>query len=453
MSSMKPKNSDKKLYRAWSMYDWANSAYNLVITATIFPIYFIAVTSDGNDGTVDTISFFGWNAVNSSMLNYAMAFAYMVVALITPILSSIADYRGTKKRFMKIFTYMGGAACCGLFFFNSGQIELGLILAIIAAIGYSGGIVFYNAYLPEIAEEKKHDSLSAMGYAYGYVGSVILQLICIAFVQAKFDDPTFAARLSFLMVGLWWIGFAQIPLTVLPSGQPTKGDPGHSMLYNGFHELKNVYHQLRKLPVLKIYLLAFFFYSMGVQTVMLAAAEFAVKEIKKEVDGAWVNLGQTELITIILIIQLVAIAGAMLMATLSKVIGNLKVLLLTVVLWIGICVAAYFTHTATQFYFLAAVVGLVMGGIQSMSRSTYSKIMPQTRDTASFFSFYNVAEKVAMSLGLFTFGLIEHITGNMRNSIFALAVFFIIGLGFLMVTEKNRKKEGLDDQLHSTQQA
>ena len=437
---------------AWSMYDWANSAYNLVITATIFPIYFIAVTSDGNDSTVDSISFFGWNAVNSSMLNYAMAFAYMVVAIITPILSSIADYRGTKKRFMKIFTYMGGAACCGLFFFNSGRIELGLILAIIAAIGYSGGIVFYNAYPPEIAEEKKHDALSARGYAYGYVGSVILQLICIAFVQARFEDTTFAARLSFLMVGLWWIGFAQIPFHVLPGGQPIKGDPGHSILYHGFHELKSVYRQLRNLPVLKIYLIAFFFYSMGVQTVMLAAAEFAVKEIKKEVDGVWVNLGQTELITIILIIQLVAIAGAMLMASLSKMIGNIKVLVLTVMLWIVICGAAYLTHTANQFYVLAAVVGLVMGGIQSMSRSTYSKIMPQTKDTASFFSFYNVAEKVAMSLGLFTFGLIEHITGNMRNSIFALAVFFVIGLAFLMVTEKNRRKESVNDQLHSAQQ-
>lgn len=453
MSGMKQKNADKKIHMAWSMYDWANSAYNLVITATIFPIYFIAVTSDGNDSTVDSISFFGWKAVNSSMLNYAMAFAYMVVAIITPILSSIADYRGTKKRFMKIFTYMGGAACCGLFFFNSGRIELGLILAIIAAIGYSGGIVFYNAYLPEIAEEKKHDALSARGYAYGYVGSVILQLICIAFVQARFEDTTFAARLSFLMVGLWWIGFAQIPFHVLPGGQPIKGDPGHSILYHGFHELKSVYRQLRNLPVLKIYLIAFFFYSMGVQTVMLAAAEFAVKEIKKEVDGVWVNLGQTELITIILIIQLVAIAGAMLMASLSKMIGNIKVLVLTVMLWIVICGAAYLTHTANQFYVLAAVVGLVMGGIQSMSRSTYSKIMPQTKDTASFFSFYNVAEKVAMSLGLFTFGLIEHITGNMRNSIFALAVFFVIGLAFLMVTEKNRRKESVNDQLHSAQQA
>lgn len=423
------------------MYDWANSAYNLVITATIFPIYFIAVTSDGIDSTVDTISFFGWEVVNSSMLNYAMAFAYLVVAFITPLLSSIADYRGTKKRFMKIFTYMGGAACCGLFFFNADHIELGLVLAIIAAIGYSGGIVFYNAYLPEIAEEKEHDSLSARGFAYGYVGSVLLQLICIYFVQQEFQDPTFASRLSFLLVGIWWIGFAQIPFSVLPNGIPNKEDPEHNILYNGFHELKQVYRQLNALPVLKTYLIAFFFYSMGVQTVMIAAAEFAIKEIKKNVDGERVNLGQTELITIILIIQLVAIAGAILMARLSLVIGNIRVLMLTVLLWIGICAAAYYTHSAIQFYFLAAAVGLVMGGIQSMSRSTYSKLMPQTRDTASFFSFFNVAEKIAMSIGLFSFGLIEHLTGNMRNAIFALALFFMIGLIFLVLTQRISKNQ------------
>ncbi len=436
----------KKIHRAWGMYDWANSAYNLVITATIFPIYFIAVTSDKVDSTPDIVSFFGFETINSSMLNYALAFAYLMVAALSPILSAIADYRGTKKRFMKIFTYMGAIACCGLFFFEESNVELGIILAIIAAIGYSGGIVFYNAYLPEIAKEQYHDTLSAKGFTYGYIGSVILQLMCIVFVET-FEDSGFAARLSFLMVGLWWIIFAQIPFSVLPDGKLNKGDLKHKILYNGFHELQNVYTKLKTLPLLKIYLAAFFFYSMGVQTVMLAAAEFAVKEIKKEVDGQRVQLGDTELIAIIIIIQLVAIAGAMLMARLSRLIGNIKVLMLTVLLWIGICIAAYFTYSDVQFYLLAALVGLVMGGIQSMSRSTYSKIMPQTKDTASFFSFYNIAEKLAMSLGLFSFGLIEQLTGNMRNSIFALAAFFVIGFLLLVRTEWRRKKTGVDPQL------
>ena len=446
MSKEQEKNA-KRIHRAWSFYDWANSAYNLVITATIFPIYFMAVTGDHDDATIDNVSFFGWQVVNSALLNYAMAFAYFAVAVISPILSSIADYRGTKKRFMKIFTYMGAAACCGLFFFNGNRIELGIILAIFAAIGYSGGIVFYNAYLPEIAEEKDHDALSAKGFAYGYVGSVILQLICLLFVQIHFSDSTFAARLSFLLVGLWWLTFAQIPFRRLPNGIPSRGNLQHSILYNGFHELQIVYGKLKAMPLLKIYLLAFFFFSMGVQTVMLAAAEFAVKEIKQNVDGQWVNLGQTELITIILLIQLVAIAGATCMAALSRRIGNLWVLMITVLLWIGICVIAYYTRTASQFYALACLVGLVMGGIQSMSRSTYSKLISGTGDPASFFSFYNVAEKAAMSFGLFSFGLVEHLTGNMRNSIFALGGFFIVGLILLILTEKTRKTSGWDHHL------
>ncbi len=433
MQHLAAETSTKKMHRAWSMYDWANSAYNLVITATIFPAYFIAVTGDSDPATLDKVSFFGWETVNSSMLNYALAFAYLLVAIISPILSSIADYRGTKKRFMKIFTYLGGVACCGLFFFDAAHVEFALVLAMIGAIGYSGGIVFYNAYLPEIAEEKQHDSLSARGFAYGYVGSVILQLICVVFVM-MLDDQAFAARLSFLLVGLWWIVFAQIPFRILPNGIPSKGDVKHSILTNGFHELRDVWQKLQHMPLLKIFLAAFFFFSMGVQTVMLAAAEFAVKEIKMKVDGIWVSLGTEQLIMIVVIIQLVAIVGAILMARLSSIIGNIKVLMLTVIVWIAVCFAAYYTQTANQFYFLAAIVGLVMGGIQSMSRSTYSKMMPQTKDTASFFGFYNVAEKLAMALGIFSFGLIEDITGSMRNSIFALAVFFLVGFILLYFT-------------------
>src|SRR6188768_2502654 len=255
--------SSKKIHRAWSMFDWANSAYNLVITATIFPAYFIAVTSDSNPDTLDKVSFFGWETVNSSMLNYALALAYLIVALISPILSSIADYRGTKKKFMKIFTYLGGAACCGLFFFDAQHIELALILAIVAAIGYSGGIVFNNAYLPEIAPESYHDRLSAKGFAYGYIGSVILQVICFSMIMYFPDDSTIAVRLSFLLVGLWWMGFSQFPFKFLPAGTANGGDLKHNILYNGFHELKAVYDQLKLHKLLKVYLIAFFFYSMG----------------------------------------------------------------------------------------------------------------------------------------------------------------------------------------------
>ncbi len=433
----------RKLQRAWSMYDWANSAYNLVITSTIFPVYYIAITGDDKDNTVDYVSFFGWKVINSALLNYALAAAYLVIAFLSPLLSSIADYRGNKKRFMQLFCYLGSAACCGMYFFKPGNIELGIILAIIAAIGYCGSLVFYNAYLPEIAPEQEQDRVSAQGYAYGYIGSVLLQIICFVFVMMPFADGTFAPRLSFLFVGIWWFGFSQITFRILPNGTASVKDKAHNVLSGGFHELKKVWQQLKQLPVLKTYLASFFFYSMGVQTVMLAAAEFGSKEVKKEVNGKWVNMEAQDLIITILLIQLVAIAGAMLMARLSKKIGNLKVLMITVMLWIGICIFAYVTYTAVQFYVLAVLVGLVMGGIQSLSRSTYAKLMPETKDTASFFSFYDVTEKVAIVIGMFSFGFIEHLTGNMRNSIIALTVFFIAGFITLIVANGRARKTSL----------
>lgn len=428
-------HSPRKLHRAWSMYDWANSAYNLVITSTIFPAYYIAITSNDND---DKVSFFGWEVINSSLLNYALAFAYLVIAFLSPILSSIADYKGNKKRFMQLFCTMGAAACCGLFFYQSGRTELGIILSVIAAIGYCGSLVFYNAYLPEIATVEQQDKVSAQGFAYGYIGSVLLQAICLVFVFSM-PDSDLAPRISFVLVGLWWLGFAQITFRTLPNGTALAKKREHSILSNGFHELKKVWGQIKTMPLLKTFLAAFFFYSMGVQTVMLAAAEFGKKEIYKEVDGIKVPMETQDLIITILLIQLVAIAGAMLMARLSKAIGNIKVLMITVLLWIGICITAYYTQTATQFYLLAVMVGLVMGGIQSISRSTYSKLMPETKDTASFFSFYDVTEKIAIVIGMFSFGFIEHITGSMRNSIFALTAFFAVGFLFLIWTNAKTK--------------
>jgi MFS transporter, UMF1 family len=415
--------SPKSLHRAWSMYDWANSAYNLVITSTIFPAYYNAVTSVKKDGVVinDNVSFFGINVKNSSLFDYSIAAAYLIIALLSPILSSIADYKGNKKRFMQLFCYMGSISCCCLYFFKRDSLELGVICSTIAALGYCGSIVFYNAYLPEIALEADRDRVSAQGFAYGYIGSVILQIICLVFVLNPewfgITDDSFPPRLSFVLVGLWWVGFAQITFYKLPNGVALPKKAGHSLLSAGFYELGNVWRQIKALPVLKTYLGAFFFYSMGVQTVMLAAALFGSKELKLETG---------QLITVILVIQLVAIAGAFIMAKLSDKFGNLPVLLFVVVVWIGICIGAYYTHTATEFYILAAIVGLVMGGIQSLSRSTYAKLMPPTHDTASFFSFYDVTEKMAIVIGMLSFGYIDSIM-NMRSAIIALITFFAIG--------------------------
>jgi len=426
--------NDKKVIRSWAFFDWANSAYNLVITSTIFPAYYTIITTTEAHG--DQVTFFGYQFTNTALSNYALSFAYLIMVLILPILSSIADYRGNKKVFMQFFTYIGGLACMGLYFFKLETLEWGIICFVVAAVGYIGGVLFNNSYLPEIASPEQQDRVSAKGYAYGYIGSVILQLICFVFVLKPelfgITDLSFPPRLSFLLVGVWWIAFAQIPFRKLPAGSPNHSVIVKSRVKNGFQELAKVWNQLKHIKFLKTYLLAFFFYSMGVQTIMLAAAGFGEKTLK---------LGTSKLIITILIIQLVAIAGAMLMSYFAKKIGNVNVLILVVLIWIGACFCAYYVYTEYQFYGLAAIVGLIMGGIQSLSRSTYSKFLPaDTPDTASFFSFYDVTEKLAIVIGLFSFAYIEEATGNMRNSIIALASFFVIGLVFLLLLKRVEPK-------------
>lgn len=410
------------------MYDWANSAYNLVITSTIFPFYYSVITS--NPKTGDMVNFFGFRFINTALSNYAIAFAYLVIACLSPVLSSMADYRGNKKLYMQLFCYLGGLSCCGLFFFNIKTLDYGILLFILAAIGYCGSIVFYNSYLPEIASESEQDRVSAKGFAYGYIGSVLLQLICFIFIFfPKFfgiTDVSFGPRFSFLLTGLWWMGFAQITFAHLPKSTLRHGKSS-GLLIKGFLELRKVWVEVQKQPILKRFLSAFFFYSMGVQTVMLVASYFAEKTL---------HLNSTQLIGTILMIQLVAIAGAWIMAWFSDRWGNIRVLLAVVLIWVAICISAYYVESANQFYFLAGMVGLVMGGIQSLSRSTYSKFMPETKDTASYFSFYDVTEKIAIVIGMFMFGFVEEITGSIRNSVIPLMLFFAAGYIALLFCKK-----------------
>ena len=414
--------NNKSTIKAWAMFDWSNSAYNLVITSTIFPAYYTIITTTQENG--DKVVFFGRVFTNTALSNYALSVAYLIMAFVLPILSSIADYRGNKKVFMKAFTYLGSLACAGLFFFKLETLELGIICFGLAAIGYIGGMMFNNSYLPEIASVDQQDRVSAKGYAYGYVGSVILQIICFVFVLKPelfgITDASLPARLSFLLVGIWWIAFSQIPFKKLPAGSPNFDKTSKLNVKSGFEELAKVWHQLKEMYFLKRFLLAFVFYSMGVQTIMLVAAGFGEKGLK---------VGTSKLIAIILIIQLVDIVGALIISYLAKKYGNIQVIIALVIVWIAICAGAYHIENEQQFFALAVVVGLVMGGIQSISRSTYSKFLPEnTPDTASFFSFYDVTEKLAIVIGLFSFAYIEEFTGSMRNSALSLASFFFIGL-------------------------
>lgn len=424
----------KKVINAWAMYDWANSVYNLVITSTMFPAYFEEVTK-ANNGNV---RFLGREYVNTALYNYSLGIAFLLVAIMSPILSSIADYKGNKKNFLRFFATLGSISCSLLFFFNSENLWLGILCVILACIGFWSSLVFYNSYLPEIAAHEDRDSISAKGFTMGYLGSVLLQIICFAlfFFPSTFGlkNGIGALQLSFFLVGVWWFGFAQIPLAILPISPKSERKSKHHVLSNGFIELKAVWMQLLHMPVLKRFLASFFFYNMGVQTVMLAATLYGKSELA---------IPTTNLIIAILLIQLVAIPGAILISKLSGKIGNLKALMFCIIFWIGLCYGGYLIPKGgiKEFYLLATLVGFVMGGIQSLSRSTYSKLMPETNDTTSFFSFYDVTEKIAIVIGMFSFGFItELFNGSQRNSVLALMAFFVVGLILLVFTLRSQQK-------------
>ena len=412
--------NNKRVTNAWCMYDWANSVYSLTITTAVFPIYYEEVTK-GVDGS-GLISFFGWELPNTVLYSYALSFSFLFTALILPLLTGMADYGGKKKFFLKVFAYLGALACAGLFFFDGSNVEFGILMAVLASIGYSGSLVFYDAFLPEIATADQYDRLSARGYSFGYIGSVLLLILNLAMIQAPgvfgLEEGSLPARISFVAVAIWWAGFSQITFNRLPSN-PYGRKSTEGLLTKGYQEIKKVYKSLKKLPALKRYLVAFFFYNAGVQAVMYLATLFGTTELEMETSA---------LIMTVLIIQIVAIGGAHFFARISENKGNVFSLSTMIVIWVVICVAAYFVNSQYQFYALAFVVGLVMGGIQALSRATYSKLIPaDTQDHASYFSFYDVTYNVSIVMGTLAYGLIDHLTGSMRNSALGLAVFFIIG--------------------------
>jgi UMF1 family MFS transporter len=409
------------------MYDWSNSVYQLTIASTIFPIYYNTVTK--TDGSF-LVSFFGHPVINTVLYSWAIAAAYLVVAILSPLFSSFADYTGRRKTFMQVFTWIGAISCGLLYFFDGFNIEFGIIAFSVGTIGYGGSIVFYNSFLPVIANPEDQDRISARGYALGYLGGVVLLLFNLLMIMKPelFGIPlksTLPARISFVTVFLWWIGFSQITFRRLPRYTFRKRSKKENIITNGYAELKKVFYQVIKSRSLLLYLLGFFFVTMGLLTVMFMAATFGEKAL---------GLKEEVLIPTILVIQLVGMLGAWLFAVISNKYGNLKALILSVIAWIFVCIGAYFITSATGFVATAAVIGIIMGGSQSLARSTYSKMLPtDTTDHTSFFSFYDVMEKLATVAGLFSFGFIEALTGSMRFSILGIVLFFILGLLFLLI--------------------
>ena len=430
------KKGDKKLYRSWAFYDWANSVYSLVISSAIFPIYYETLTVTE---TTDQVYFLGTSFNNTTLYTYALSVSFLIVAFMSPVLSGIADYTGRKKFFMQFFCYLGSFSVMGLYFFTGIEnLGLGILLSILASIGFWGSLVFYNAYLPEVAFPEQQDKVSALGFSYGYIGSVILLIFNLMMINNSewfgITDPTLSARISFVSVGIWWMGFAQVTFARLPSNVFHK-KPEKDFISKGYKELLNVLRQLKDLPTLKKYLISFFMYSVGVQTIVLLAGIFGSKEL---------GLATPKLILTILLVQLVGIVGAILFSKISKRFGNLKALKITIFIWMFVTFAAFLLQKGDpyidiKFYTLGGLIGMVMGAIQSLSRSTYSKLLPEdTEDHATFFSFYDVTEKIAIVFGTWIYGAILAVTGSMRNSVLALGVFFVIGFIVLSTMKKTK---------------
>jgi UMF1 family MFS transporter len=422
------KKGDPKTMRAWAFYDWANSVYPLVISTAIFPIFYETVTSTKVDGKTvsDIVTFFGHEIKNTVLYSYVVAASLLMVSVLSPFLSGIADYAGSKKRFMQFFCYLGAVSVAALYFFNDVPLEIAMTFLFLASLGFWNSLVFYNAYLPEVAEPKDHDKLSAQGFSMGYFGSALL-LISLLVLMQYFE--VIRAKDCFWITGLWWIGFSQITYVRLPNNT-SKNKMTGKILGDGFRELKKVGQFIKTTKRLKRYLISFFIFSMGVQTVMLMAVLFAKKEVFKDGNTAG-------LIIAVLLIQFIAIPGSLLFSLLSKKLGNLKTLGIALFVWVICCAFAYyFVYDEINFYILAGIVGFVMGGTQALSRSTYSKFLPKTKDTASFFSFYDITEKIGIVIGMVIFGLAEAYSGNMRFSVLALMVFFVVGFVALWFVPK-----------------
>ncbi len=413
--------NDPKVLNAWTMYDWANSVHSLTITSAIFPIYFpaAAVMLPSKSTQLD---FLGLQLENTVVYSYAVSLGFLLLAMSVPFTSAISDYLGKKKAFLKLYCYLGAISCMLLYFFEEGNYYLGTFAFLFSIVGWGGSIVFYNSYLPEIATEDRFDALSAKGFSLGYIGSVLLLLQNLTMILKPEwyggISSGMASRISFLSVGIWWIVFAQIPFRYLPETPKPRSNTAN-WLFNGFKELKKVFRELQHQTLTKRFLLAFFCYNMGAQTVMFLGALFGSQELKLPDDA---------LIITILLIQLVAIPGAYIFANISAKIGNTASLAWIVVIWIAICIAAYLVHSKLQFYALATAIGFVMGGVQSLSRSTYAKLIPDdTADTASYFSFYDVCDRLSTVLGTFMFGLVNQLTGSMRMSVLVLSAIFLLG--------------------------
>ena len=406
------------------MYDWANSAFSTTVVTTFLGPY-LAGLAEEQGGSV---KFLGLQIEGEAFFPFCVSASVILQVLFLPILGVIADYSNLKKQMMLLFAYTGATATILLFFVQGKLIVLGGVLFIAANLSFGGAVVFYNAFLPDIASPDKRDSVSSQGFAYGYIGGGVLLLLNLILVNVM-DDSGLAVRISLASAGVWWIAFTYLfPQKRLVQRAPAQSLPaGESYLS---HSIKELVHTLKELwskyPKTLQYLLAYLTYNDGIQTVIVVSTLFAAGEL---------GIPLETLILIVLMIQFVASGGAILFNLLAGKIGAKMAIMSNLVIWSGIVIYAYgFLYTSAQFWVLAALLGLVLGGSQALSRSLFSHMIPDKRE-AEYFSFYVISERGTSWLGPAVFGLAVQITGKQRIAILSLIAFFIVGLVVLYFTD------------------
>jgi MFS transporter, UMF1 family len=429
------KNDPREIF-GWKMYDWANSAFYTTVVGALFSPYLtrLAQSAVGENGVVLDLGFLG-SVTAKSLPTLCVSVSVGAQVFLLPILGALGDYSNLKKRLMALFCYIAVIANCLLFFVKGDLYLLGGVLFIIANVCFGASIVFYNAFLPEIASEDQADKVSSRGFAYGYLGGallLVLNLVLVLGAERLGISTGLAVRLSLLSAGLWWGGFSVITFTLLKSRpEKKKLPPDKSYLSAGFLELMSTFRELLRLPLTLRYLLGYLIYNDGIQTVIFAASAFLEQELFPGGNPIF-------LLEIFLMVQFVAVAGALIFERLAYLIKTKNAIVVSLVIWAGIVIYAYrFLHTITEAWIMAAFIAIVLGGSQALSRSLFSRMIPAGKE-ASFFGLYEVSERGTSWMGPLLFSIVIARTGSYRQALLSLIFFFIVGLLVLLFTNTDR---------------
>ena len=432
---MADKNNPRELF-GWKMYDWANSAFSTTIVGALFGPYItrLAQAAVGENGVVLDLGPLG--AVTAkSLATLCVSISVGAQVLLLPILGALGDYSDLKKRLMALFCYIAVTASCLLFFVQGNLYLLGSLLFIVANVCFGAALVFYNAFLPEITTEDQADKVSSRGFAYGYLGGAILlalNLLLVVKAEQLGISTGMAVRLSLMSAGVWWGGFAIITFLFLRR-RPSKRTlpPGKSYISAGFSEIISTFKELRRLPLTARYLLAYLIYNDGVQTVIFASSAFLEQELFPGGNPEF-------LLQIYLMVQFVAVGGALLFERLAYLLNTKNAIILSLVIWSAVVIYAnQFLNTVREAWFMAAVIAIVLGGSQALSRSLYARMIPSGRE-AAFFGLYEVSERGTSWMGPLLFSIVITRTGSYRQALLSLIFFFVVGLVVLLFTNTDK---------------